>query len=294
MAVKIQTIKDIRLLLSQEINDIFPPEEIWAMSNIITRDVLGISDIERLRDPFRLLSEKEIVTVQNIVGELKTGKPIQYIIGEAPFYGLSFKVTPDTLIPRQETEELVRLIITENENFKGDILDIGTGTGCIAISLSVNLQKANVSASDFSQGALEVAQTNAQKNNAKVNFIHDDILNTSITGSFDIIVSNPPYVLESEKRLMSINVVDFEPPTALYVPDDVPLLFYEKIADFASEHLKDRGKLYFEINESFGPQMAEMMIAKGFKNVRIIKDINGKDRFAEGEAITNLNTEHVG
>ena len=124
MAVKIQTIKDIRSFLSQEINDIFPPEEIWAMSNIITRDVLGISDIERLRDPFRLLSEKEIVTVQNIVGELKTGKPIQYIIGEAPFYGLSFKVTPDTLIPRQETEELVRLIITENENFKGDILDI--------------------------------------------------------------------------------------------------------------------------------------------------------------------------
>ena len=287
MAVKIQTIKDIRSFLSQEINDIFPPEEVWAMSNIITRDVLGISDIERLRDPDKLLSEKEIVAIQNIASELKTGKPIQYILGEAPFYGLTFKVTPDTLIPRQETEELVRHIITENASFEGDILDIGTGTGCIAIALSVNMQKANLFASDFSREALEVAQTNAQKNNAKVTFIHDDILNTSIEGPFDIIVSNPPYVLESEKRMMSINVVNFEPPTALYVPDDMPLLFYEKIAEFASEHLKERGKLYFEINEAFGPQVAEMMRSKGFQNVRIIKDINGKDRFAEGETITH-------
>ncbi len=293
MAVKIQTIKDIRSFLTQEINDIFPPEEIWAMSNIITRDVLGISDIERLRDPDKLLSEKEIVTIQNIASELKTGKPIQYILGEAPFYGLTFKVTPDTLIPRQETEELVRHIITENASLEGDILDIGTGTGCIAIALSVNMQKANLFASDFSREALEVAQINAQKNNVKVTFIHDDILNTSIDGSFDIIVSNPPYVLESEKRLMSVNVVDFEPPTALYVPDDKPLLFYEKIAEFASEHLKERGKLYFEINEAFGPQVAEMMRSKGFQNVRIIKDINGKDRFAEGETITHLDSEHV-
>ncbi|MBP5588963.1 MAG: peptide chain release factor N(5)-glutamine methyltransferase [Bacteroidales bacterium] len=293
MAVKIQTIKDIRSFLSQEINDIFPPEEIWAMSNIIVRDVLGISDIERLRCPDRLLSDEEIVTIKNIAGELKTGKPIQYIIGEAPFYGLTFKVTPDTLIPRQETEELVRHIITENVNFKGDILDIGTGTGCIAIALSVNMQNANLFASDFSREALEVAQTNAQSNNTKVFFIHDDILNTSIAGSFDIIVSNPPYVLESEKRLMSVNVVDFEPPTALYVPDDTPLLFYEKIAEFASEHLKERGKLYFEINEAFGPQVAEMMNSKGFHNVKIIKDLNGKDRFASGDAITNLNSEHV-
>ncbi|MBP5709237.1 MAG: peptide chain release factor N(5)-glutamine methyltransferase, partial [Bacteroidales bacterium] len=222
-------------------------------------------DIERLRCPDRLLSDEEIVTIKNIAGELKTGKPIQYIIGEAPFYGLTFKVTPDTLIPRQETEELVRHIITENVNFKGDILDIGTGTGCIAIALSVNMQNANLFASDFSREALEVAQTNAQSNNAKVFFIHDDILNTSIAGSFDIIVSNPPYVLESEKRLMSVNVVDFEPPTALYVPDDTPLLFYEKIAEFASEHLKEKGKLYFEINEAFGPQVAEMMRSKDFK-----------------------------
>lgn len=293
MAVKIQTIKDIRSFLSQEINDIFPPEEIWAMSNIIVRDVLGISDIERLRDPDKLLSEKEIVTIQNIASELKTGKPIQYILGEAPFYGLTFKVTPDTLIPRQETEELVRHIITENASLEGDILDIGTGTGCIAIALSVNMQKANLFASDFSREALEVAQINAQKNNVKVTFIHDDILNTSIDGSFDIIVSNPPYVLESEKRMMSINVVNFEPPTALYVPDDKPLLFYEKIAEFASEHLKEKGKLYFEINEAFGPQVAEMMRSKGFQKVRIIKDINGKDRFAEGETITHLDSEHV-
>ncbi|MBO7522265.1 MAG: peptide chain release factor N(5)-glutamine methyltransferase [Bacteroidales bacterium] len=293
MAVKIQTIKDIRSFLSQEINDIFPPEEIWAMSNIIVRDVLGISDIERLRDHDKLLSEKEIVTIQNIASELKTGKPIQYILGEAPFYGLTFKVTPDTLIPRQETEELVRHIITENASLEGDILDIGTGTGCIAIALSVNMQKANLFASDFSREALEVAQINAQKNNVKVTFIHDDILNTSIDGSFDIIVSNPPYVLESEKRMMSINVVNFEPPTALYVPDDKPLLFYEKIAEFASEHLKEKGKLYFEINEAFGPQVAEMMRSKGFQKVRIIKDINGKDRFAEGETITHLDSEHV-
>ena len=293
MAVKIQTIKDIRSFLSQEINDIFPPEEIWAMSNIIVRDVLGISDIERLRDSDKLLSEKEIVTIQNIASELKTGKPIQYILGEAPFYGLTFKVTPDTLIPRQETEELVRHIITENASLEGDILDIGTGTGCIAIALSVNMQKANLFASDFSREALEVAQINAQKNNVKVTFIHDDILNTSIDGSFDIIVSNPPYVLESEKRMMSINVVNFEPPTALYVPDDKPLLFYEKIAEFASEHLKEKGKLYFEINEAFGPQVAEMMRSKGFQKVRIIKDINGKDRFAEGETITHLDSEHV-
>ena len=278
MAVKIQTIKDIRSFLSQEINDIFPPEEIWAMSNIITRDVLGISDIERLRDHDKLLSEKEIVTIQNIASELKTGKPIQYILGEAPFYGLTFKVTPDTLIPRQETEELVRHIITENASLEGDILDIGTGTGCIAIALSVNMQKANLFASDFSREALEVAQINAQKNNAKVNFIYDDILNTSIDGSFDIIVSNPPYVLESEKRMMSINVVNFEPPTALYVPDDKPLLFYEKIAEFASEHLKEKGKLYFEINEAFGPQVAEMMRSKGFQKTSTGKTVLPKER----------------
>lgn len=283
MAVKIQTIKDIKSFLSEEIGNIYPPEEIWAMSNIIINDVLGISNIERLQEPAKRLSQEGISSIENIAKELKTGKPIQYVIGETNFYDLTFKVTSDTLIPRQETEELVQLIIKENDGSKYDILDIGTGSGCIAIALSVNIKNSDVSASDFSQKALEVAKANALRNNADICFIYDDILQTSITGHFDIIVSNPPYVTQSEKRLMATNVVDFEPATALFVSDDTPLLYYEAITDFALCHLNERGRLYFEINEAFGPQMKEMMVSKGFANVEIIKDINGKDRIAKGE-----------
>ncbi|GAB4107820.1 peptide chain release factor N(5)-glutamine methyltransferase [Echinicola sediminis] len=211
--------------------------------------------------------------------ELQRGKPIQYIIGEAPFYGYEFKVSPAVLIPRNETEELVHLIKKENPQSGLHLLDIGTGSGCIPITLFLEMEQAKVSAIDISEAALGIAQENAKKLKADVNFYHLDILQEDIPlNQLDILVSNPPYVRELEKAQMHQNVLEHEPELALFVSNEDPLVFYRTIAQKGRMALKTGGKLYFEINEALGKEMTELVEGLGYQGVRIHQDLQGKDR----------------
>ena len=238
---------------------------------------------------------------RNIVSDLKIQKPIQYILGETEFYGLRFEVNENTLIPRQETEELVELII-ENTKYevgstKLTVLDIGTGSGCIAISLANNILNAEVFAIDVSEKALATANKNAEINNVTVNFIHSDILkiddlkslctsNFVLPSFFDIIVSNPPYVRNLEKVEIKPNVLQYEPHLALFVEDSDALLFYRKIGELAKKSLTQNGKLYFEINQYLGKETVQLLEDLGFRNVELKKDIYGNNRI-----ISALNCE---
>lgn len=216
-----------------------------------------------------------------ITQRINQHEPIQYILGKAPFYGRDFMVNRSVLIPRNETEELIELILDEIKTIASpNILDIGTGSGCIAISLAAERTEASVTAFDISEDALGIAIQNAIHNDTKVTFEQQDILNTiNITEKWDVIVSNPPYITEDEKIEMQENVVAYEPSLALFVPNENPLLFYNAIADFAKKHLKENGLLYIEINQKFGKETAELISQKGFKNVEIIKDLNQNERF---------------
>ncbi len=210
---------------------------------------------------------------------LKTGEPIQYIMGKGPFYGREFFVTPATLIPRNETEELVHLIIKENPQAGLKILDIGTGTGCIPISLALEMNNPEVFAVDISEEALQIAHKNAFELGAKVTFSKCDIL-TEIpeVAELDVMVSNPPYIPEQEKTEMHKNVLAFEPELALFVSNNDPLIFYKKIAQKGHCLLKSGGKLYFEINEKYGKEVADLIERLGYSEVKVLKDLNGKDR----------------
>jgi release factor glutamine methyltransferase len=284
MGIKIKTIKDIRFYLSRELQDTFPDQEISAVTNIIIRSVLEIT-----RPYQAYLTDKPVDSAQAsriiyISEELKSGKPIQYILGETFFYGCRFKLNGSTLIPRPETEELVDLIIRENKGYMGNIIDFGTGSGCIAVSIASNLPGSIVTATDISREALMIAAENARLNNVKVSFVEDDILNPD-ADKFEkagIIVSNPPYIRESEKQLMNKNVLDFEPHSALFVADSDPLVYYNGILRKGSEILESPGKIYFEINEALGNPMGQLLGSYGFKDIQVTKDINGKDRIIKG------------
>jgi release factor glutamine methyltransferase len=229
-------------------------------------------------------SGEEISKWGAFLAQLKREIPIQYIIGKAHFYGLEFKVSNNVLIPRPETEELVDWIVKEYE-FKGNpkILDIGTGSGCIAISLAKNLPDSNVFAIDVSPGALEIAEYNAKQNNVSVTFLEQDILKTTdLRQQFDIIVSNPPYVRNLEKEGIRKNVLDNEPHLALFVDDEDALVFYRKIAGLGLENLNPNGALYFEINQYLGPEMLTLLENKGYKEVVLRKDIFENDRMLKG------------
>jgi release factor glutamine methyltransferase len=224
-------------------------------------------------------AEKQITTslsdrFKQIIAALKTNKPVQYILGETEFYGLKFIVNEHTLIPRPETEELVDWILKEEFS---SALDIGTGSGCIPIVLAKNTN-AIISAIDVSEDALVVAKENAKINGVEINFFRQDILKTTTLLKVDVIVSNPPYVLESEKELMLDNVLEYEPNLALFVADNNPLLFYKKIGELAEKSLNCGGKLYFEINEKYGNEILEMLRKIGFVDIALKKDINDKDR----------------
>lgn len=215
---------------------------------------------------------------------LEKGEPLQYILGKTEFFGLDFEVNSAVLIPRPETEELVDLILRENTTPGLRVLDIGTGSGCIAISLAANLKNPIVEAWDVSQDALNVARKNALNNNQSVEFHLKDVLSCSgeeLTGRFDIIVSNPPYVCDREKGEMHPNVLMHEPHLALFVPDHDPLIFYRKIAQLAQSMLKPNGKLYYEINQRFGAETLKLLTDLGFKNPELIPDIFGKDRMVK-------------
>lgn len=284
MCVNIQTIKDIRTYLSRELYENYKEPEIISLTYIIIKTIFNTTKLHKLLLSDQIVSKEQSERIITICEELKTGKPVQYILGETIFYDCPIRLSNATLIPRPETEELVDLIIRENKNYNGNIIDIGTGSGCIAIALAKNLPASDVTGTDISEEAILIAKENALLNNIYVSFIRVDILNPgfSTVKKTGIIVSNPPYVRISEKQFMSRNVLDFEPPVALFVPDSDPLVYYRAILKFSEIMLLPSGKLYFEINEAMGKPMTQLLESSGYYKIEIIKDINGKERIIKG------------
>ena len=301
--------------IRNSLKDIYPPGEAQALVRLIMERVCGLSTHQLLLGKGKELSDTEKFKIKEIVEGLRLYKPIQYLLGIADFYGIEFKVTPDVLIPRPETAELVERIITDYRGQAPRILDIGTGSGCIAISLAKHLPKAEVAAVDISPEALAVAEENARLNQVSVSFLELDILsegypsfmqgkvsrkeNKSFTymkpkshteetavspiGNFNCIVSNPPYIMNKEKATMEANVLENEPHLALFVPDDDPLLFYRAIARFGQRHLVEGGHLYFEINALCGKETVAMLRQENYTEVELIQDLYGKDRIVKAK-----------
>jgi release factor glutamine methyltransferase len=285
-------LKQYKINFIEALHSIYDKKEIESFFFIISEFLHQKKRIDLALEPNFSINENELEKWNSILSELKQEKPIQYILGETEFYGLRFLVNENTLIPRQETEELVDLILSENSKIEipnPKILDIGTGSGCIAISLAKNLPNAKVYALDVSEKALDIAKQNAEINKVEINFINKSILevedleqltthNSQLTTKFDIIVSNPPYVRNLEKIEIKKNVLEYEPHLALFVEDNEALLFYRKIAQLAKINLVENGKLYFEINQYLGKETVELLENLDFKNIQLIKDIYGNDR----------------
>ena len=287
-------VRDCRKYYAGELEKIYGSDEANTLIMILLEHYFNIDRVKIAMNPELRLSESEMLTLHFAVKELLKNKPVQYIIGETEFCGMRFFVNENVLIPRPETEEMVNMIVSRRDKAcfvrtGCDVLDIGTGSGCIAISLAKLLKDSAVTAVDVSEKALEVAKKNAEANEVNVNFIKDDILNPQnrdlLNGQFDIIVSNPPYVCESEKSEMRANVLDYEPSTALFVSDNDPLVFYRKILEFAQKALKPNGEVWFEINEKFGNEMQDLCFDMGFNNIEIIKDFRDRDRILRAVAL---------
>ncbi len=284
---KISDVFDYYLgLLQQE----YPKHEASSNLYLLFDHYFKLTRFNFIKEPDQRLSESELLKVHFGVKDLLTHKPVQYITGQARFWGFDFFVNPSVLIPRPETEELVELVVKDYKAYlgKAEVLEVGTGSGCIAVSLSKLIKNARVTAVDISSEALDVAARNARINNAEVVFLQVDILNPSEHSKlqkFNVIVSNPPYVRESEKEFMQKNVLNFEPGLALFVEDENPLQFYDAIAAFGKDYLTDNGHIYFEINEAFGKEMIDLMVNHQYSNIQLIKDINGKDRFLKASLI---------
>lgn len=284
MGINIRTIKDIKPYFADRLGELYPDTEITAIVSIIIRTIFNVSRLQAMSMADNQLSTRQSRELERICRELRSGKPLQYVIGETSFYNCTIRVDSSTLIPRPETEELVDLIIRDNKGKTPSVLDIATGSGCIAIALAVNLPGSEVTAFDLSPAAIAKAKENAALNKAQISFYIADIFDAALnTGSpVDIIVCNPPYVLESEKLVMAKNVLDFEPHTALFVPDDDPLRYYRAVLSFAINALKSDGRIWFEINERLGGVSAELMREYDYDDVQVIRDINGKDRILTG------------
>ena len=270
--------KTIAHKIHEGLVNVYSDGEIKALTRIIATELLGVSQMAfYLKDDITLTTEQEAL-LGNAIERLQKREPIQHILGYSDFCGLRFKVTPATLIPRPETSELVEWIASEATGNES-ILDIGTGSGCIAVSLASKMPQSTVTAWDISNDALSVATENSKANNSNVEFKHVDILEYQPTGEqFNIIVSNPPYIKENEKEAMHANVLDWEPHTALFVPDSDPLLFYRTIAEKGLALLKPGGKLYFEINRAHGKETMEMLAALDYTNIELRKDFADNDR----------------
>ncbi|MBR5780466.1 MAG: peptide chain release factor N(5)-glutamine methyltransferase [Bacteroidales bacterium] len=283
MKVPSNLVRDIRKYYCDQLCSIYDNEEASAMTLILLEHYFNINRIKMALEPNIRLSESEMLTFHFAVKDLLKNKPIQYIIGETDFCDLKFKVNENVLIPRPETSEMIYKIVNRQQttdNRLRSIIDIGTGSGCIAISLAKQIPNSKVYALDISEKALEVAKENAINNNVDISFINDDILSLSnnIESKFDIIVSNPPYVREVEKADMHDNVLNWEPQTALFVSDNDPLIFYRAILEFAKSHLKENGEVWFEINEYLGKEMIDLCHEMGFHEAEIISDFRGKER----------------
>ena len=284
-------LKDIQDIYHKELDDLFGNNEVDSFFNLLIEYYLDLKRIHLVLEPEYVITKEEEQPLFEALTHLKLQKPIQYILGETEFYGLPFKVNAHTLIPRPETEELVNWVLDSHTNSSKDsqlkILDIGTGSGCIAISLAKNLPNVKVSALDVSEDALKIAKQNAALNTVDVAFSHDNILSPGhveldSASKYDVIVSNPPYVRNLEKLEIQPNVLDNEPHLALFVDDDNPLQFYKAICEFAQFNLKDKGVLYFEINEYLGEEMIQLLKDFDFKTIELKKDMFGKDRMIKG------------
>jgi len=276
-------LKNYKKIFLQELSSLYDEQEIESFFYLTLEFYHNKKRIDLALDPNMEMDAMQILRWESVLVELKKEKPIQYILGETEFYGLPFLVNENTLIPRPETEELVEWIM-ESKNYeiqskKLRILDIGTGSGCIAISLSKNIPNAKISAIDVSEKALNIAKKNAKINEVNVDFILKNVLETEVLeDTFDIIVSNPPYVRNLEKAEIKPNVLEYEPHIALFVEDTDALLFYKKIAQLAKVNLSENGILFFEINQYLGKETIELLENLGFKNIQLKKDIYGNDR----------------
>ena len=287
------TIKQYRAHFNESLKHLYPTSEIDSFFFIILEEYMGFKRIDIVLKSDFNIDQKSLNLMQIATKQLEQEIPIQYIIGKTEFFGLPFNINKEVLIPRPETEELVEKVIKEVsfiKTYKTDsnettnekqitILDIGTGSGCIAISLKKELPSSKISAIDVSNEALRIAKKNALLNKVDINFIHLDILKTNnLDKLYDVIVSNPPYVRELEKKEMKNNVLNNEPHLALFVDNKNPLLFYNKIAELAKNFLTKNGQLHFEINQYLGKETVILLAEKGFKNIQLKKDIFGNDR----------------
>ncbi len=281
-------LKEYKSTFLKELSSLYDEKEIESFFYIVLESFHNLKRIDLALNPNMEMETMQLSSWRNVLEELKKQKPIQYILGETEFYGLPFLVNENTLIPRPETEELVELIISNNltiqksNNLK--ILDIGTGSGCIGISLAKNLPNCQVTLLDVSLRALLVAEKNAEINKVNVDITRMDIIETTdLNTQFDIIVSNPPYVRNLEKAEIKPNVLEYEPHLALFVADNDALLFYRKIAQLAKKNLSKKGQLYFEINQYLGKETVELLENLGYKNIELNKDLYGNDRIIKCE-----------
>ena len=273
------TIKHTYQQFLRNLSNKFEHREAISIARIVFEDAFKLFDYESNKN------FNGTTTLQEIEARLLNNEPVQYILGQADFYGLKFKVTPAVLIPRPETEELVYWILENQGSTIPSILDIGTGSGCIPITLKKKMPNASISALDVSPKALKVATANANLNDVNISFILEDILDEkkwSALPSYDIIISNPPYIPHREKSLMPKQVLDYEPDLALFVDNAHPLIFYRKIAQFALKHLNQGGQLYYECNEFNAKEVANLLQSMGYQKVELAKDMEGKERMVKG------------
>lgn len=272
-----------------QLNTIYEPGEAACIADLVMEKITGLNKMEMMANPKQELNDEQQKDVMQLTSALLQHKPVQYVLGEAWFMNMRLRVNEHVLIPRSETEELVDWIVNNTKDMDHpdvNILDIGTGSGCIAIALKKNLPLSAVTGTDLSEEALQVAKINAAEQNTLIDFLHADILHPSDWNQlshYDIIVSNPPYISVSEKNTIHKNVLDFEPHLALFVPDNDPLLFYKAIIQFCKNHLIQQGLLYFEINEGSGDEVIKLLNKEGFINVELKKDMQGKDRMVKAK-----------
>lgn len=272
--------------IKQAINGQYPDTEASAIAKAILTDVFQLSTTDLYASKDMNFSTNQAKKLEVIITRLRANEPLQYILGNCYFCGLNFHVEPGVLIPRPETAELVEWIISDRKSSDSPIriLDIGTGSGCISISLAKNLPQSEVYAWDISEDAIRIASDNANRLDANVRFRQTDVLGQVPTDTMmNVIVSNPPYITEAERTDMDANVTDWEPDTALFVPDNTPLLFYERIAEIGKQILTPDGTIYFEINQRFGTETVDMLRKKGYRNVELRKDLSGNDRMIKAE-----------
>lgn len=267
--------------MQRELSPTYGEGEARAMTRLIFHHLKEWNVTDLVINEDRELSDYVVGKINMIIDRILDGEPLQYVLGEARFYGMNFKVSPAVLIPRPETEELVDMIVRENQGSDLRVLDVGTGSGAIAVALSRNLLFSRVTAIDISEEALAVARRNAKNLHARIDFMHEDIFcYEPLPESFDIIVSNPPYIAESEKKGMERNVLEHEPGQALFVSDDNPLIYYSRIAEVGLASLLPGGRLYFEINPRFSADLQKMLESDGYTDVRVVNDISHRPRFA--------------